>query len=358
MSTPEDLTFAPMLITDIFAIHGGTGAPKADGGPVPYVAASFQNNGVVGYVEEAKYPGGWLSFVKDGDGGAGTCFYQPAPFWPSNHVFALEPKNANATEKALMVMAATITHQCFPKYNRGFAANATRLSRQKIMVPVTVDDMGEKIVDWEGMNRFGKELFDEVLTRTNSARQTGSKDDDALPVLRFEPMYALKIPSVQDGLFLAHKGRRVIAAHRKPGGIPFVAGSRDNNSIVDFSDVPAMFPAGWLTLIYNGDSAGYAKYQPAPFSASDDVIVLEPASEEASGDALIVAAALLTHQCVPKYGFGHKLNLSRFSRQKLLVPITTGANGETIVDWAGMGQFGRSLRVRAERAASAVLGPV
>jgi hypothetical protein len=249
MSSLEDLRFAPMLITDIFEIHGGVGAAKTNSGPVPYVAASFQNNGIVGYVEEAKYPGGWLSFVKDGDGGAGTCFYQPTPFWPSNHVFAFEPKDKRATEKALVVMASTITHQCFPKYNRGFAANATRLSRQKIMVPVTVNADGQEIVDWEGMNRLGEELFAEVLTHTKGARQTVSNDDDALPDLRFEPMYALKIPSVQDGLFLAHKGKRFIAAHRKPGGIPFVAGSRDNNSIVDFSNVPAMFSCRALRVI-------------------------------------------------------------------------------------------------------------
>ncbi|TWS21728.1 hypothetical protein FK530_24960, partial [Tsukamurella conjunctivitidis] len=90
MSVLDTLDFQPILLTDLFTLHNGEGAERKATGPVPYVAASFQNNGVVGYVEESKYPGGWLSFVKDGDGGAGTCFYQPAPFWPSNHVLALE----------------------------------------------------------------------------------------------------------------------------------------------------------------------------------------------------------------------------------------------------------------------------
>lgn len=73
MSVYDSLTFGPILITDLFALHNGTGGEKKDSGVVPYVAASFQNNGVVGYVETAKCPGGWLSLVKDGDGGAGTC---------------------------------------------------------------------------------------------------------------------------------------------------------------------------------------------------------------------------------------------------------------------------------------------
>jgi hypothetical protein len=162
MSEYENLTFGPVLITDLFVIHNGRGAPKKDGGTVPYVAASFQNNGVVGYVDTAKCPAGWLSLVKDGDGGAGACFYQPSPFWPSNHVFGLEPKMRGLAASALVCLAAAITHQCFPKYHRGNAINVGRLSRQKVMLPVTTDAHGEQVVDWEGMTRLGTELFAEA----------------------------------------------------------------------------------------------------------------------------------------------------------------------------------------------------
>jgi hypothetical protein len=154
-----DLVFEPMLITDMFKIHNGSGAPRKGRGAFPYVAASFQNNGVVGYVDAAKYQGGWLSLVKDGDGGAGKCFYQPVPFWPSNHVLALEPKTSGLPASALLCVAALITHQCFPKYSRGNAVNAVRLSRQKIMVPMITDVNGERVVDWGGLTRFGQKLL-------------------------------------------------------------------------------------------------------------------------------------------------------------------------------------------------------
>lgn len=147
-----------MVITDLFQLHPGSGRAKSDVGPVPYVAASFQRNGIVGFVDRARYPGGWLSFVKDGDGGAGTCFYQPSPFWPSNHVYALEPLNARPSADALIIMASIITYQCFPKFNRGNAANAARLSRQHIMVPVVTNAEGEDVVDWEGMSAYGRAL--------------------------------------------------------------------------------------------------------------------------------------------------------------------------------------------------------
>lgn len=162
--------------------------------------------------------------------------------------------------------------------------------------------------------------------------------------LTFAPIYVADIEGRQTGLFRAHKGRRLIAAHRKPGTIPFVGGSRMNNSITDFAETPVLFPSGWVTLIYNGDGGtGHARYQPAPFSASDDVIALEPVSEQATEPALLLIASMLTQQCVPKFGFGYKLTLHRLGRQKIIAPVITNINGEQLVDWAGLTRLGEEL---------------
>lgn len=162
--------------------------------------------------------------------------------------------------------------------------------------------------------------------------------------LTFSPMYVVDVEGRQAGLFRAHKGKRLIAAHRKSGDTPFVGASRVNNSITDFSDVPVLFPGGWVTLIYNGDGGtGHAKYQPVPFNASDDVIALEPLSDQASESALLLIASLLTRQCVPKFGFGYKLTLHRLGRQKIMVPVMANAAGEQVVDWEGMARLGQEL---------------
>jgi len=175
----------------------------------------------------------------------------------------------------------------------------------------------------------------------------------AYNVLTFAPMYVVHVDGRQAGLFRAHKGSRLIAANRKLGATPFVGASRMNNSITDFADTPALFPGGWVTLIYNGDGGtGHARYQPAPFSASDDVIALEPLCNQTTESALLLIASMLTQQCVPKFGFGYKLTLHRLGRQKIMVPVTTNADGEQVVDWEGMTRLGEELfRVAAERVA-------
>lgn len=174
--------------------------------------------------------------------------------------------------------------------------------------------------------------------------------------LTFAPVYVVEIKGRQEGLFHAHKGKRLIAAHRKPGAVPFVGASRVNNSITDFADTPVLFPGGWVTLIYNGDGGtGHAKYQPVPFSASDDVIALEPLSDKATEKALLLIASMLTQQCVPKFGFGYKLTLHRLSRQKVMVPVRSNVDGEQVIDWEGLTRLGEELLTDAKMRAWSVI---
>jgi hypothetical protein len=173
--------------------------------------------------------------------------------------------------------------------------------------------------------------------------------------LTFAPVYVVAIEGEQDGIFRPHKGRRLIKLARRKGNTPFVGASRMNNSITDFAHTPALFPGGWVTLIYNGDGGtGQARFQPAPFSASDDVIALEPLSPLASEPALLLMASMLTHQCVAKFSFGYKLTLDRLDRQKIMAPVLEDKEGKLVVDWLGLARLGESLMDEAKKRARAV----
>ncbi|WP_219924767.1 hypothetical protein, partial [Halomonas sp. ND22Bw] len=68
--------------------------------------------------------------------------------------------------------------------------------------------------------------------------------------------------------------------------------------------------------------------------------------------------AIITHQCVPKFGFGYKLTLHRLRRQKVMVPIKMCEDGGEAVDWKGLSALGRELldaarlRARSSRGSS------
>lgn len=345
MSSLGTLEFAPMLITDLFTLHNGEGAPKTDDGAVPYVAASFQNNGIVGYVSDAKYPGGWLSFVKDGEGGAGTCFYQPAAFWPSNHVFALEPKHEDTTEPALIVLASLITHQCFPKYNRGFAANATRLSRQKIMVPISLNDEGEQVVDWAGLTQLGSELTYEAERRSTQVRKTDPDEDVSVPDLNFAPML---ITDIVDTMQPAHQWFDFVRA--KTGGAPeypYVARSGGANAISAVLPHQGFDPPNPGNAITIGVSTSTVFYQPVAFYTGKEVQVLR--HKELTEDSGLVLVTLIREQ-MSKFQWGNGASIDRLKATRIMVPTTTDDHGDQVVDWVGMDAYGRALRIRAERA--------
>lgn len=345
MSVLDTLDFQPILLTDLFTLHNGEGAERKVAGPVPYVAASFQNNGVVGYVEESKYPGGWLSFVKDGDGGAGTCFYQPAPFWPSNHVLALEPKSDAATAEALLVMASLITHQCFPKYNRGNAANARRLSRQYLMVPALIEPDDTIAPDWDGMDRLGAELLDHVLTHTHSARETRLTDDDTLPELRFEPMFITDVfDSMKASKAWYDKSKLCLSGVPV---FPFVSRAKASNGVDSFCPRQDKAPEAGNAMTIGLDTQTIG-YQPVPFYTSQNIQVLR--HERLNESNALVLSSLIQEQMGKFSWGGNGATLGRLKKTHIMVPVVTDGSGEDVVDWESMAAYGRALRVRVERA--------
>lgn len=359
MSTLETLDFQPMLITDAFESMKSSSAwydksklSMSGRALFPFVSRTKASNGIDGFCpKQAKppEPGNAVSIGLDTQ----TIGYQPVPFYTSQNIQVL--RHSRLSESTGPVMAALIKGQMGKFSWGGNGATLGRLRMTRIMVPVITDD-GDQVVDWDGLDRLGSELLDALITRTYGARQTDPADEDSLPHLRFEPVDVMQTPD-HDGLFIAHKGKRLIAAQRKPGAMPFIGAARTNNSIVSFSDTPALFPGGRITLIYNGDGGtGYAKYQPMPFNASDDVIVLDPVSPQATENALLLLASSLTQQCVSKFSFGYKLKLQRLKRQKIMVPVTTDDKGSIVIDWDGMDAYGLALRVRAEYNLAAALG--
>lgn len=358
MKLIDNLDFQPMLITDVFeSIKAAKNwfdlskARQKGDRTYPYVARSGGWNGIGCYLPHQ-------GFDAPNDGNAitigvstSTVFYQPVRFYTSKEIQVLRHPRLTAVNGPVLV---AILRSQMVKFRWGNGASLDRLHATRIMVPVTTIDASETTVDWDGLDRLGIELRDQALTRTQGVLRTDVTEDDNLPVLRFGPVYVMRTAQ-HDGLFIAHKGKRLISADRKAGNMPFIGAARTNNSIVSFSDTEPLFPGGWVTLIYNGDGGtGHAKYQPMPFNASDDVIALEPISEKATEEALLMLASSLTHQCVSKFSFGYKLKLQRLQRQKIMVPVTIDNAGNEVVDWDGMIAYGRALRVRAERQ----LGPI
>ncbi|MDU5428305.1 restriction endonuclease subunit S [Actinomyces urogenitalis] len=355
MSVLETLDFQPMFITDVFDSMKPAGKwfdlAKAErhGSPVsPYVARSGGSNGIVAFLPPQSYDAPNAGNAISIGVSTSTVFYQPVAFYTSKEIQVL--RHRRLTSGNALVLVAILREQ-MSKFQWGNGASIARLQATRIMVPALTSADGTFEADWDGMDRLGAELLDQVVTHTHSARETRSSDDDTLPELRFGPMRIGE-------LFTLHRGKQGIPAGVSYGGkTPYVAAASRNNSQVGWVKEDALFPGGWLAIVNTGaGGVGYCTYQPVPFWASNNVTALEPRQNDLTADALVMMASIIRFQCFGFYRYGSIANNRRVTNQRIMVPVFTDASGEDVVDWEGMSAYGRALRVRAERSLTPVLG--
>lgn len=349
MSVYEELEFTPVLITDVFKPHKGKRliAAQRKEGKTPFVGGSEGFNSITGFSDvEPLFPGGWLTLTYNGS--VGHAKLQPAPFFASDDVIALEPLNDDATDQALLVLASIITRECVAKYSYGVKLNLARLMKQTIMIPVTTDVGGEQIVDWVGMTRLGKELLEKINARSQSARQAEEGYDVSLPDLRFAPVL---ITDVFDEYRQAPAWLNTNQVQPGEPELAHVTNSASGNSVSGFIAHQGVSPNPGNAITVGIDTQVVA-YQPTAFYGATKVYELR--SPELSEDnAPILVSAL--KKGVEKFSWGYKASAGRLSKTRIMVPVTIDGAGVQVVDWGGMTQYGRALRVRVEQRLEPVL---
>ncbi len=90
-----------------------------------------------------------------------------------------------------------------------------------------------------------------------------------------------------------------------------------------------------------------------PFYSSKEIQVLR--HQQLSADNGLVFVALLREQ-MSKFQWGNGASLERLNSTRIMVPVTTDADGKPVVDWDGISRYGHALRVRMERSMDQVLG--
>lgn len=351
MSIFKTLDFQPMLIVDLFRPHKGKRliAAHRQPGRTPFVGGSEACNSITGFSDvQPLFPGGWLTLVYNGS--VGQTRLQPAPFFASDDVIALEPVVEGLSESVLLICAAIIQRECVNKYSYGTKLNLQRLSRQTVMVPAITHPDGTVEADWDGMNRLGEELISHAFSHARSACQTNPVDDDTLPELKFEPML---ITDVFDSM-AASKAWYDKSKLTLSGTVihPFVSRAKASNGVESFYPEQAKAPEAGNAITIGLDTQTIG-YQPVPFYTSQNIQVLRhDRLDEYTAPVLVT----LIREQMGKFSWGgNGATLGRLKKTRIMVPVITDTAGNFVADWEGMAAYGRALRVRAERALNPAL---
>lgn len=169
--TLPELSFKPMLITDVFETYRQAPAwlnanQVTSGTPRhPHVSNTARSNSISSFIahqEQAPNRGNAITVGIDTQ----VVAFQPVPFYGATKVFELRSSRLNANS-ALVLMAAL--RQAIAKFSWGHKASARRLEATRIMVPVVTNAEGEDVIDWDGMSAYGHALRVRVERRTEEA---------------------------------------------------------------------------------------------------------------------------------------------------------------------------------------------
>ncbi len=152
----EEKKWKPFFVKNIFdTVQRGKRLTKGNQkkGTIPYVSSSAINNGVDNFiannigVRQFDY---CLSLANSGS--VGSCFYEPFSFIASDHVTHLKHEKGN---KFQYLFEATLLNRLSEKYNFNREINDTRISKEILMLPVTLS--GDP--DYEYMEKYIKKLM-------------------------------------------------------------------------------------------------------------------------------------------------------------------------------------------------------
>lgn len=149
------IKWAVFAIEEVCEILSGVRLTKQDMmvGNMPFVGASDSNNGITAFVANQNSSLDKNVLGVNYNGSVVENFYHPYECLFSDDVKRLKIKSENADKYAYLFLKAMILQQK-SKYQYGYKFNATRMSRQKIMLPE--NENGQP--DWVYMSNYMQQI--------------------------------------------------------------------------------------------------------------------------------------------------------------------------------------------------------
>lgn len=307
----DDREWKEFCFSDIFtSIQRGKRLKKDDHRPggMPYVSSSANNNGIDGFVgntDGVRIFEDCISLANSGS--VGSAFFQAYAFVASDHVTKLE---RTGLDRYAYLFLLPIISRLSEKYSFNREINDTRLSRERLLLPVQSDGTP----DWEFMSAFMQRVEHETLSKALAFFRSKECDNMLIGGGKMLPFYIGDVLSIENGV-------RLTKADMHEGIRPFIGASESNNGVTCFIDnTNSSLASNVLGVNYNG-SVGFSFYHPYEALFSDDVKRVRWKDEEANNKYTLLYLSTAISQQKGKYAYGYKFNAQRMKRQLILLPV-------------------------------------
>ncbi|WP_439294977.1 restriction endonuclease subunit S [Lonepinella sp. BR2882] len=313
-------------IGDLFEIERGKRLIARDriAGKVPYYSASNTNNGLTDFISNP------LFIRKDRIVVSTFCdaFFVQGDFTASDEMTMLFHVKLN---KYNGLFIAKIIQSNQSKFAFGRKAFSERVSKQKIILPINIDNSP----DWQFMEDFIKQKeqkqVDEITDYYANQALSLMINTGNLKGVQWKEFF------ISDIFTKIQRGKRLIKSNQTDGLKPYVSLTALNNGVDNFignTDGVRSFE-NCLTLANSG-SVGSTFFQHYEFVASDHVTAL---LLEKPNKYVYLFLSSVIKRLEEKYSFNREINDKRIQREKILLPV----NSNNTPDWQFMADFMKKI---------------
>ncbi len=322
-------------IEEIFNIFSGKRLEKRNmiSGDRPFIGASDSNNGVTGFCGNSNESVDHNVLGINYNGSVCEAFYHSYECIFSDDVKRLHLKH-HSDNKYVLLFMSTVVRKQKSKYQYAYKFNEQRMKRQSIMLPVA--DNGEP--DYQFMEHYIHELME---CKCKKYVQYAEKQVEELGnVNKWGGVTYLLNNCVWNSFYVVavfsenERGKRLKKADHRPGNVPYVSSTGENNGIdgfIEASEGTRVFNN--CISIANSGSVGSAFYEPFSFVASDHVTHLKHLG--LNKWQYLFLACVLKEQA-NNFNFNREINDARLNKMQIMLPITDmGEPDYTLMETVG-----------------------
>lgn len=338
-TTLKDKKWGKFYLKDIFSsIQRGKRLKKGDhiAGNIPYVSSTSNNNGIDGFLGNAKNVRVFSNCCTIANSGSvGTCFYHPTTFVASDHVTQLKNEKFN---RYIYLFISTVASRLSEKYSFNREMNDNRIRREVIMLPMN-ENGDPDYVFMEQYMRFLENKSISTYKATILKHIEESSFTNIIPPLNDKVWSEFKI----EKLFNIQAGKSKGLNHLKQNksGISYLGATNNNNGVLTTVDrVDSMVQRGnCIAFIRNGEgSMGFSIYKKEDFIATSDITV---GYNENLNPYIGMFITTIADKVRGKYNFGYKRSDGRLKKETLQLPV----NEEGEPDYKYMEQYMKQIKI-------------
>ncbi len=291
-----------------------------ENGGHPYIVRQSTDNGKKGNIDESVSflnPGNTISFGQD----TATMFYQEVPYFTSDKIKILKPKDAEFSKKNAQFFLSSM-RKTFSSFAWGSSRfNVETLKEQLIMLPIT--NHGK--IDFTFMESFIADLEEERVAKLSTFLtvsgldnyELSSEEKDALKNYTSLKWDAYNL----EKLFgKSTRGKRLKGDDRIAGTLPFVTAGETAEGISAYiSNHVEVFEKNTTTI----DMFGSAKYRNYQYGADDHVAVVHTESVPMKA-SIFLTSAIHKAAHTGKFDYGHNFYAKDADALDIMLPTKDG----------------------------------